>query len=264
MTEYVIAVVKIGLIPMNLVSEITYEPISTKKELSCIKRYQKKRDGEALRILIEANIPYIIRQSLAYHRAMTRSVEVEIITREDVVQEGCLGFISAVAKFDPARDCNLRSYADWWIYCYVSRANSKHLIHIAVHALNPIDKYYKRALKQTKSCDVPDEVLDAIVAPRSLPHDSKTAELRRKFLQLSFCLTAKERSIINYRFDGMTLEEVGEKCGYTRERIRQIQSDAFHKIRRLDASITRQANYRSFVPQMSDGTTSSAVGFTLL
>jgi RNA polymerase primary sigma factor len=197
----------------------------------------------------------------------------------DLIQEGNLGLIKALEKYDPARGFRLSTYATWWIRQSISRAvaDQGRTIRIPVHMSSKIGRLYKTALRleqehnrkptpeeiaremglQPKrvrwmlkvsrhpmSLEVPvgeesDTELGAFIEDQDSPQPPDLAAqhlLRDELERVLATLTPREARILRLRFglqDGRsyTLEEVGHMYGLTRERIRQIEHKALHRLR---------------------------------
>ncbi len=82
------------------------EPLNRVEERALAVRFQKG-DRDAGRRIIEACLPFVVAIALEYRRWG--------VPIEDVIQQGNVGLLRAVAKFDPARECRLATYAAYWI-----------------------------------------------------------------------------------------------------------------------------------------------------
>ena len=233
----------------------------------------KKGDKKAREHMIKANLRLVVKIAHDYD-----GLGLPLL---DLINEGNIGLMKAVERFDPAKGGKLSTYAAWWIKQSIKRAlaNQSKTIRLPVHLVDKISRMRRIAMKlhEVFGREPTDEELaeelgvsasrvaqlrNAAIRPASLDapigdDDSNTyaevvederavdpyERLEEKTVtvmveELVRRLDEREQTILRYRFglDGgseKTLEEVGERFGVTRERIRQIQNLALAKLRRM-------------------------------
>ncbi|WP_027365437.1 RNA polymerase sigma factor RpoD [Desulfotruncus alcoholivorax] len=251
--------------------EIGRVPLLTPEEEVVLAKRMEQGDEEAKRRLAEANLRLVVSIAKRYvGRGMLFL---------DLIQEGNLGLIKAVEKFDYRKGYKFSTYATWWIRQAITRAiaDQARTIRIPVHMVETINKLIRvsRQLLQELGRDpAPEEIakemgisedkvreiMKIAQEPVSLEtpigeeedshlgdfiedHDARApAEeasftlLREQLDEVLETLTDREQKVLRLRFgldDGRarTLEEVGQKFGVTRERIRQIEAKTLRKLR---------------------------------
>jgi len=256
----------------GLTAEQELRGIRNKESEKAVRLRQVAEEGRIARDhLIRANTRLVV--SIA-KRYMGRGVPFL-----DLIQEGNLGLMKAVEKFDYTRGYRFSTYATWWIRQTITRAiaDQGRTIRVPVHMSDRIRNLYKtaRQLEQTLGRKpTPDEIAADLkmdtrkvqwmlkVSWRPLSLERPIGEeddnelgnfiedenaltptqsayenlLREKVEEVLATLTPREARILRLRFGLIngkqyTLEEVGQKFGLTRERIRQIEGRALRRLR---------------------------------
>lgn len=95
-------------------AEVTRHPLLTREEeVALARRYRETGDVKAAYKLVASNLRLVVKLAHEYHR--------NPLALLDLVQEGNIGLMQAVKKFDPERGVKLSSYAAWWIRAYILR-----------------------------------------------------------------------------------------------------------------------------------------------
>lgn len=257
-----------------------HERFSREEERELFRKYLEEGDDTARTRLIHSQLPWVINIA---KKNRNRGLELE-----DLIQEGNLGLVIAVAKFDLSKNTRFSTYATWWIRQSINNA-LREGGHIRVPAyIQEIATKWKRAraILADRLGRVPSNeevatemgldlkvkkirymilsmnlyvsqgsVEDAegndgdIMALQAAPGEvdpmqivSALEEIPLMLARLKDLVEPREREVLLLRFgvpldDGierepMTLKEIGERYGLTRERVRQIESSALDKLGR--------------------------------
>jgi RNA polymerase primary sigma factor len=125
-----------GIEPLHLyLREISRYPLLTPAQELELSRAVIAGDQEARRKMILSNLRLVVRIAKPYQN---RGVELL-----DLIEEGNLGLITAVERFDPSRERRFSTYASWWIRQSVVRgiANYSRTVRIPIHMLQLINRY---------------------------------------------------------------------------------------------------------------------------
>ncbi len=253
--------------------EISDTPLLTLEQEGLLAARIRKGDAEARDRMIRSNLRLVVK--------IAKDFDGMGLPLLDMINEGNIGLMRAVERFDPRKGAKLSTYAAWWIKQAIKRAlaNQGKTIRLPVHLVDRVAKIRRTANRlheelgrEATDAEIAEalgmtrervtELVTASYRPASLDapmgDDAETqlqdivpdenvqtayedyeAQTRLELLrELVDELDERELTIIRYRYglDGgpeRTLEEVGNRFGVTRERIRQIQGTALAKLRRM-------------------------------
>ncbi len=124
--------------------EIEFSPLLTPEEEVKYGRLAREGDEVGRQKMIVCNLRLVVKISRRY---MNRGLALP-----DLIEEGNLGLIHAVEKFDPERGFRFSTYATWWIRQNIERAlmNQSRTIRLPIHINKEINQYYRKARELTQ------------------------------------------------------------------------------------------------------------------
>jgi RNA polymerase primary sigma factor len=221
--------------------DVSQHGLITPVEEIRLARLAQKGDTEAIQALCRANLRFVISVAKKYQGRL--------------IQQGNLGLVTAAIKFDPDQGVKFISYAVWWIRQAILSALAHHgrSVRVPLNRAAELSKILKarQALKVTIDREPTSEEIarhldmnPAVERFVSEGANSAHAEVEERLLreQIDDALsTLRERDALVLRLyyglgDGRehTLEEIGQKLGITRERVRQLRDRALKELREGD------------------------------
>jgi RNA polymerase primary sigma factor len=255
--------------------EIGRIPLLSREEEVDLATRSRAGDEVAKQRLVEANLRLVVQIARRY---VNRGLPLP-----DLIEEGNLGLLRAVDKFEPDRGARFATYATWWIRQAVARAlaNQARTIRLPVHVELLLGRYKREhqrltqtlgrapmALELAEAMGISEAQVDELEELRLQPvsldapagRDTRrlgetlvdvdadpAASLTRLFRERADLVALlddpapNERTVLRRRFglDGdepETLESIGRRLDYSRERIRQLETSGLRKLRALLAA----------------------------
>lgn len=200
-------------------------PLSKKEEKKLWTRFHKKNDMKARESLIQANLRFV--------PTVAKQFKGCGLPLADIIEEGNIGLIRAIDRFDPKKDTKVISYAVWWIRKTIMEAIEKKGLLDAdnIDDFIPIEKDNEHDGSELSSKIIIPEKQHLYNENRDNPIDAK-----QLLEELFEGVPERERNIVSDYFglDGSspkTLEELSEDFDLTKERVRQLNEKALKKMR---------------------------------
>ena len=238
-----------------------YPLLSRKEEFAIAERYHKSKSVGDAHMLVASNLRYVVKIALGYRNYGCRLA--------DLIQEGNIGLMVAVKKFNPHKGFRLITYATWWIRSCIQEfiLRTSGMVKRGVRALKRKLFYRKESEVDTHeakdgghtvkpgSDDVmgtydlslnspigdelttrQDMLMDLSPGPlESVAIKEEKAIVKREVDDALALLNGRERLVIEKRIlseEPESLQDIGDELGVTRERVRQIEAEAIKKLRK--------------------------------
>jgi len=257
--------------------QINQFPLLTpEEEFKLAARYRKYNDREAAEKLVTSNLRFVVKVAFEY--------KIYGIKLLDLIQEGNIGLMMAVKKFDPYKGYRFISYAVWWIKAYIRSFIIQSWSLVKIGTTQAQKKLFYKIGKVRKALEADGEseakyehlasdldvtkadivAMEQRMAARDLSLNSPVSDdhelthldllqekslnqeeslaleeerkiREREVIRVMNHLNPKEEYVIKNRImtdSSLTLREIGNHLNLSRERVRQIESEALKKLRK--------------------------------
>lgn len=256
--------------------EINHFPaLSPEEEFELARKYQNEHDQDAAFRIITSNLRLVVKIAMDFQRKWMKNVQ-------DLIQEGNVGLMKALQKFDPDKEIKFSYYAAFWVKAYILKFIMDNWRMVKIGTTQAQRKLFYNLNKEKQRLESmgisPDSeaISDSLQVTRSdvdqmqqrmgmndlsldMPYgeDGETTPmnfipalgtgtedkvlqeetaflLKEHIKEIEPDLNPKEKEILEKRLlaeSPITLREIGEKFGITRERVRQIESRLLQKIK---------------------------------
>jgi len=269
------ALVKFDPLQRYLAEISKYKLLTREQEIELGKRVQEEGDTEAAYVLITANLRLVVKIALEFQRVWMQNLL-------DLIQEGNIGLMQAVRKFDPYKNVKFSYYASFWIKAYIlkfimdnwrlvkigtTQGQRKLFFKLKKEKQKLIDQGFdpkpkllserlgvseREIVDMDQRLDGWDVSLDAPLKDDSdagriefLSSEVESTEdqvakkeietlLHNKIDEFKKTMTERELEIFEKRIfadSPATLQDIGDRYGISRERVRQVEKNIIKKLR---------------------------------
>ena len=269
------ALVKFDPLQRYLAEISKYKLLTREQEIELGKRIREHGDSEAAYILVTANLRLVVKIALEFQRVWMQNLL-------DLIQEGNIGLMKAVKKFDPYKNVKFSYYASFWIKAYIlkfimdnwrlvkigtTQGQRKLFFKLKKEKQKLIDQGFdpkpkllserlgvseREVVDMDQRLDGWDVSLDAPIKDDSeteriefISTEAESTEdqvakkevetlLHNKIVEFKKTMTPRELEIFEQRIFSdtpATLQEIGDRYGISRERVRQVEKNIIKKMR---------------------------------
>ncbi len=270
------ALVPYDPLQMYMLEIKNYDLLTKEEEVELAKKIREDNDQMAAYKLATSNLRLVVKIAMDFHRYWTKSLL-------DLIQEGNVGLLQAVKKFDPYRGIKFSYYSSFWIKAYILKFIMENWKLVKIGTTQTQRKLFFNLAKErdkliaqgfapeskllaekldVKEAEIEEmtlrlgsgevslnapigesgkEEFGSLLTDETENFDEKLSDaeiikiLHKKLIEYREHLTDKQLDIFDNRIiaeNPLTLQELGDKYGISRERVRQIQESIIQKLKK--------------------------------
>ncbi|HHF52182.1 MAG TPA: sigma-70 family RNA polymerase sigma factor [Candidatus Aminicenantes bacterium] len=252
----------------HYIAEVNNYPLlGEEEEKKAFTRYQQHPDKEMRNLLIKANLRLVINIARKYINRDNKSMLL------DLIEEGNIGLMIAIEKYDPSRENRFATYAAYWIKHYIqeylykntsilkfsdrvfhkylrykkimnnknssnSSVNEEELkkeLKVDSYSLMILSSLFYRPLQLEEEADIPGTGTGNVSVEDQSEKMMMKNMVHERLLKALTQLSERERTILDYRYgifgeDVISLREIGDILGISKQRVSQIEKNALKKL----------------------------------
>jgi RNA polymerase sigma-32 factor len=227
---------------MSYWKEHATAPLSREEETALAWRFARTGDRAAQERLLRAHLRLVLSLASKYARAGRTELA-------DLIQEGCMGLVEAIRRFDPARNVRLATYASWWIRAFILRYEMENARVVSRARSREGRRAFLRGELPPREVSLDAPLFGDIDAPTlgemlpdcaALPVDEladrreRVALVAQQIAALWPSLDGRERAVLRERIashDPAPLRVFARRYGISGERVRQVEAEVVSRIR---------------------------------
>jgi RNA polymerase sigma-32 factor len=164
----------------------SYPPISREEEHELAVRWVEEGDPDAARRLVLANLRLVVKIAMEYRRAWTNVL--------DLIQDGNIGLLEAVQRYDPYRGVKLSSYAVYWIRAFILKHIIDNFRMVRLGKTRAERKLFYRLNKEKRELELQGfEVEPRLLAERLEVSEEEVIDMEQRLAESDLSLNAPAR-----------------------------------------------------------------------
>jgi len=208
-----------------------YSLLTRKEEKELARKVLEHNDTEAAYIMVTSNLRLVVKIALEFQKTWMQNLL-------DLIQEGNIGLVQAVKKFNPYKNVKFSYYASFWIKAYILKFLMDNWRLVKIGTTQDQRKLFFKLKKEKQELIAkgfnPEPKEQSESAENILAKKEMDILLHDKIVKFRKKLNKRELEIFDQRIfadEPVTLQEIGDRYGISRERVRQIEKNIIDKVK---------------------------------